>query len=106
MAEDQQEKELNTFGIKGKLRTGIITGIMTIQFTAIGALYYQVLSLSSDRIDDKDKMYQQMLDIATEKAEQKASQTVDEKLDPVVKKVDTISLNADSTFNLIKERMK
>jgi|GEM_PF-1198940 len=106
MSENQQEKELTTFGIKGKLRTGIITGIMTIQFTAIGVLYYQVLSLNNDRIDDKDKMYQQMLEIATEKAKREAVQTVDQKLDPMVKKVDTISANADSTFNLIKERLK
>lgn len=106
MNESQQEKELKTFGFTGKLRTGLITTIIGIQFAAIVYLFTQVQNLNDYRVDDKDKMYQQMLDIATEKAEQKASQTVDEKLDPVVKKVDTISANADSTFNLIKERMK
>ena len=99
--ESKQEKELKMFGFTGKLRTGLITGIMGIMLAGIVWLAKMVIDLQNDRLNDKDVMYERII----KEVDKRNKQEITEQIKPIAEKVDTISQKADSTFKNINEKL-
>jgi hypothetical protein len=91
MAESKQEKEFKDFGITGKLRTGLVTGIMGIMLTAIIILFNKVNSLQDDKVKMQDRLYNQMMEELKNRVEPAV-----EKVNQAATKVDSAAVKVDS----------
>ncbi|UXD67737.1 hypothetical protein MUK51_10890 [Sphingobacterium faecium] len=99
MAESKQEKEFKDFGITGKLRTGLVTGMMGIMLLAIGWLAKVVLNIQEDRLKMQDRLYKEMI----EEVKSQVSPAV-EKVNQAATKVDSAAVKVDSVAQQQKER--
>ncbi|TDS11749.1 hypothetical protein [Sphingobacterium paludis] len=99
--ESKQEKELKMLGFTGKLRTGLVTGIMAIMLGGIIWLARMVFQIQDDRLKDKDVLYDRI--IGKVRLQNKAEIT--NQIQPIAEKVDTIKQKADSTFKNINDKL-
>jgi len=98
--ESKQEKEFKDFGITGKLRTGLVTGIMGIMLTAIIVLFNKINSLQEDKSEMQDRLYNQMLLEVKNRMEPAV-----EKVNQAATKVDSAAVKVDSVAQQQKDKM-
>jgi len=99
MEESKQEKELKIFGFTGRLRTGLVTGMMGIMLGAIGWLAKLVIDIQQDRLDMQDRLYRQMI----EEVRNQVTPAV-EKVNEAATKVDSAAVKVDSVAQ--QQKMK
>lgn len=101
MTENAQEKELKAFGFTGKLRTGLVTAIISIQFLAIVALWRYTVSQSKDKETIQKELYERV--ITEIKGEVKSQ--VKETVEPSMNRLDTVTSKLDSATVQLKEKI-
>ncbi|MDM8174800.1 hypothetical protein QT327_10605 [Olivibacter sp. 47] len=101
MAEDRQNKELNTFGFTGKLRTGLVTAIIAIQFGTIAVLWNDNRNQSKEMSSMQDRLYQQMIKEIKGEVKSEVGRTVT----PTTQRLDTVANKLDRATTQLQQKM-
>ncbi|QEL01589.1 hypothetical protein FKG96_12485 [Olivibacter sp. LS-1] len=101
MAEDRQNKELNTFGFTGKLRTGLVTAIIAIQFAAIVTLWRYTVSQSKDKEAIQKELYEKMI----ERLDSKVNEKMTKEVTPRMERLDTVTSRLDTATTQLQEKI-
>lgn len=101
MPDNQQNKELNTFGFTGKLRTGLVTAIISLQFIAIVTLWRYTVVQSNNITDMQKELYEKMLQRVDTKVDERMSQEVK----PRMEKLDTVTSRLDTATSQLQEKI-
>lgn len=99
MAEDQGKNQQPTF-------MQIVKHPVTYALIIVVSVFWFVLYYTTDGKDEQMKREAKLYERIIEEVRKQSKQEITEQITPIAKKVDTISANADSTFNYVKERMK
>lgn len=103
---NKNDQEFKTFGFVGKLRTGFVSAIFSIMFSAIVFLYQEgrrkdvvIQNCNDSKLVMQEEMYERMLPAV----KQKVKEEVSEQVKPMVDRADTTMTNIDNLIESIKK---
>ncbi|MVZ65047.1 hypothetical protein GQF61_04230 [Sphingobacterium sp. DK4209] len=96
---EQRENQQPTF-------MQIVKHPITYALLVVVSVFWYVLYYTTDGKDEQMEREAKLYERIIEEVRKQSKQEITDQIEPIAKKVDTISANADSTFNYVKERMK
>ncbi|WP_293933126.1 hypothetical protein [Sphingobacterium sp. UBA6645] len=84
----------------------IVRHPITYALVVVVSVFWYVLYYTTGGKDEQMEREARLYERIIEEVRKQSKEEITEQIKPIAKKVDTISANADSTFNYVKERMK